>query len=419
MKPRLALVHYSAPPVIGGVEAVLGEQARLFTAAGYPVTVVTGRGGQAGLPEGVMVRVIPEMDSAHRENLELAAALAQGEVPPAFAALRDRLAEPLTRALADADLAIVHNLLTMHFNLPLVAALHQLADQSVRPRWVAWSHDVSRYARPGAELRTGFPWDYLRRQRPDVTYVAVSAARQAQLAEALGCPPEQIAVIPNGVDAAALFGWSAAIERLAEAHALLSADVIVLMPVRITRAKNLELGLRVTAALKALGRRPRLLVTGPPDPHNPDILSYLDELRGLRRWLDLTAEVIFLSEAVSEPSLTLAEVGQLYGLADAVLFPSHREGFGIPVLEAGLLGRPVFTTAVPVVEALGADQVELIAPDEPAEQVAGRILECLDQDPARRLRRHVRQRYPWSVVYRHQIEPLIQRTLETAESRAL
>lgn len=416
MKPRLALVHYTASPVIGGVEAVLGEQARLFTAAGYPVTVVTGRGGQAGLPEGVTVRVIPEVDSAHAENLDLAAALARGEVPPAFELLRDRLVERLARALMDTDLAIVHNILTMHFNLPLVAALHQLADQSARPRLVAWSHDVSRYARPGSELRTGFPWDYLRRQRPDITYVAVSAARQRQLAEALGCPPELIQHVPNGVDAVALFGWSATVAQLVEMHALLTADVILLMPVRITRAKNLELGLHVTAALKAQGRRPRLLVTGPPDPHNSDILAYLDELRRLRRWLGLATEAIFVSEAA--PPLNLAEVGQLYRLADAVLFPSHREGFGIPVLEAGLLGRPVFATAVPAVDEIGAEQVELIAPDEPAEQVADRILNCFEQDPARRLRRRVRQTYPWSVIFERQIEPLIKRALGVAESQS-
>ncbi len=414
MKPRLALVHYTAPPVIGGVEAVLGEQARLFAAAGYPVTVVTGRGGQAGLPEGVPVRVIPEMDSAHAENLDLAAALLRGEVPPRYEPLCDRLGERLARALVDTDLAIVHNILTMHFNLPLVAALHRLADQSPRPRLVAWSHDVSRYARPGSELRTGFAWDYLRRQRPDITYVAVSAARQQQLAEALGCLPGSIQHVPNGVDAAALFGWTATVERLIDTHSLLTADVILLMPVRMTRAKNLELGLRVTAALKARGRRPRLLVTGPPDPHNPDIAAYVDELRGLRRWLDLATEAIFVSEAA--PPLNQAEVGQLYGLADAVLFPSHREGFGIPVLEAGLLGRPVFATAVPAVDEIGAELVELIAPDEPAEQVADRILKCLEHDPARRLRRRVRQTYPWSVIFERQIEPLIQRALGVAES---
>ena len=50
--PRIsiALLHYSAPPVVGGVESVLAHHARLMDAAGHDVRIVAGRGEQACLP---------------------------------------------------------------------------------------------------------------------------------------------------------------------------------------------------------------------------------------------------------------------------------------------------------------------------------------------------------------------------------
>ena len=42
--PTVALLHYAAPPVIGGVERVLGRQAQLLTDGGFQVRIVAGRG---------------------------------------------------------------------------------------------------------------------------------------------------------------------------------------------------------------------------------------------------------------------------------------------------------------------------------------------------------------------------------------
>ena len=43
---KIALLHYSVPPVVGGVESVLAQQARLMADAGHAVQVIAGRGGQ-------------------------------------------------------------------------------------------------------------------------------------------------------------------------------------------------------------------------------------------------------------------------------------------------------------------------------------------------------------------------------------
>ena len=57
--------------------------------------------------------------------------------------------------------------------------------------------------------------------------------------------------------------------------------------------------------------------------------------------------------------LTNVEMGALYSHAGAIVFPSHYEGFGIPVLNAFAARRPVFVRPLPVFEevtrALGGD----------------------------------------------------------------
>lgn len=46
---NIVLVHYSAPPVVGGVESVLAHQARLMADAGHTVKIIA-RAATLGMP---------------------------------------------------------------------------------------------------------------------------------------------------------------------------------------------------------------------------------------------------------------------------------------------------------------------------------------------------------------------------------
>ncbi|MGE5141268.1 MAG: glycosyltransferase family 4 protein, partial [Rudaea sp.] len=351
-KPSIALLHYTTPPIVGGVENVMAEHARLLRGKGYPVMIVAGRGSTEkpfGDPE---IAIIPELDSQHPRNLKMTQDLVMGRQPAEFEEFAGLIESRLEPLLQRADHVLVHNVFNFHFNLPFTAALHRLLDRRLPPRFTAWCHDISRYVNPasGSEQRRGYPWDLLRTYRPELAYVAVSRRRQRALASVLGCDSSQIRVIPNGADSALLLGLSGLVKDLAQELRLADADLIMLMPVRITRAKNLEFALRVTAAIRAAHVRVRLIVTGPPDPHAADGLAYYDTLLALRERLDLRQEVQFLFEGTARhagPLIVGAEsVAELYRISDLVLMPSLREGFGLPVLEAGLVGKPVFSTDV-------------------------------------------------------------------------
>ncbi len=410
--PRIAILHYSAPPVVGGVEAVILAHAKTLVQAGYAVTILAGRGEAGVLPEGGDLLLVPEIDSQHPEIARMSARLEQGQVPDGFEAMREQLAKTLAPALGQFDNLVVHNVLTKHFNLPLTAALDQLLDMAMLPHCIAWCHDFTwTSTSSGSKVHPGYPWDLLRTQRPDVTYVVVSKRRQQELAGLFGCPEREIRVVYNGVDPKMLLGLSAEGAALVEHLGLLEQDLVLLMPVRVTQAKNIEYALRVVAALKARGCRSKLILTGPPDPHDAASMAYFRSLQGLRRDLCVEEEMRFVFESGPDPEkpylVDASVVGDLFRVSDLMFMPSHREGFAMPVLEAGLAGIPVVCTEVPAAVEIGGEDVITFDLDETPDGLAARILAWAESSPIHRLRRRVRQNYTWQAILRRDIEPLL------------
>ncbi len=407
------MLHYTAPPVIGGVEGVIAAHARVFLQHAYPVSIIAGKGALDALPDGCDLILIPELDSQHPDILAAGAVLEQGQVPEDFAALTGRLREALAPLLSGFDNVIVHNVFTKHFNLPLTAAVFELLDLGVINNCIAWHHDFTWTSpRSRSKVHPGYPWDLLRTYRPDVSQVTISQSRQEELAGLYGGPAQAIRTIYNGVEPAEMFGLTAETGDLVARLDLLAADLVLLMPVRVTRLKNIEYALEVAAALKGEGLRIRLVVSGPPDPHDEQSMAYFHSLQELRDDLGLQKEARFVFESGPDPDqaylVALDVVAGLYRAADLLFMPSRQEGFGMPVLEAGLLGLPVVvSTAVPAAEEIGGDDVLRFELDEPPRRLAARLLTWAADDHRLRLARRTRQNYTWQAIFRQDIEPLL------------
>jgi glycosyltransferase involved in cell wall biosynthesis len=169
----------------------------------------------------------------------------------------------------------------------------------------------------------------------------------------------------------------------------------------------------LVAALKARDCRARLIVTGPPDPHDADSMAYYESLRALRQQLGVEDEMRFVFESGPDPSqgfiIDAEVVGDLFRVSDVMFMPSHREGFAMPVLEAGLVGVPVVTTEVPAaVEIGGSDVIQFDKADDP-DDLAARILTWAENSQVHRLRRRVSQDYTWQAIFERDIEPLLRR----------
>lgn len=404
---RVALLHYTAPPIVGGVEQVLGQHARLIAEAGHEVLVVAGRGGPPA-PPATFVR-IPRADTRHPDVGRLQAELAEGRVTPEFDRVVAELAAELEAALVGVDVVIAHNVGSLSRNLALSAALRDVAARPGAPRLVLWHHDLA-WTLPAYRrtLHAGLPWDLLRQPWPGAAQVTISEARRADLARLLRVPVADVRVVPNGIDLGSLLGLAGSTLRLVRAHGLLAWDPLILLPVRITARKNIELSLRVLAALRADGRPAAgLVVTGPVDPHDAAAGDYLARLVALRRELALEGAALFVAELLpDEPGAAL--VHDLYRLADLLLLPSHDEGFGIPILEAAAHRMPIVCSDLPVLRDLAGDAAVYIAPDADPEDVAARILARLDDDPLVAFARRVRTDFSWEAIYRHGIAPLLE-----------
>ncbi|MFO7167148.1 MAG: glycosyltransferase, partial [Chloroflexota bacterium] len=301
----------------------------------------------------------------------------------------------------------------------LTAALHRLHSAGLAPHIVAWCHDFA-WLDPlyTPELHEGYPWKLLRTPWPGARYVVVSEDRRSMLAGLLGLPPEQIVVVTPGVDLAAFLKLEPDTLALARRLDLLEADPLLLLPARVTRRKNIELAIAITGALRAQRQAegcasPRLVVTGPPGPHNPANAAYLEQLKELRRATGDERSVVFLYEAYTDAEgqprpVSDAMLADLFKLADGLLFPSRYEGFGIPILEAALAGIPIFCSDIPPFRDTAGDAALRFDLEAPPEQIAARIAAALQEDRRAALRRQVRTQYTWEAIYRRDIVPLLQ-----------
>ena len=401
---RVALLHYSSPPIVGGVESVISHHARLMADAGHQVQIVAGRGEQTD-PRIPFIR-IPMTDSRHPQILATKSELDQGRIPPHFADIVYSLTEDLRQALEDVAVLFAHNVASLNKNLALTVALWNLANRD-HMCTVLWHHDLAwTTPRYRAELHEGYPWDLLRNAWVGVKQVTISEMRQRELAELFQINKNEIEVIPNGVDPASFHKLETQTHEFIKQLDLLRASPLLLLPVRITPRKNLELALRVCANLIENFPETKLVVTGPLGPHNPANVQYFEKLTALRSELKLHQVVCFLAELTND-YLPDEVISDFYHLADALFLPSYEEGFGIPILEAGLAHLPVFCSDIPPLEDLAGAYATYFSPQEDPASIADTIAEQLASNREFQLRAHVREGYTWEGIYTRQIAPLL------------
>ncbi len=401
---KIGLLHFAAPPVVGGVESVLAHQAGMIADAGHQVCVIAAQGQV--WRDDIELFLIPLVGSRHPQILEVKADLDRGHIPPLFETTVNAIVLQLQVITHGLDIIIAHNVCSLNKNLALTAALYRLNNSPAFPRLILWHHDLAwttdRYR---SELHEGFPWDLLRTDWPAVTQVVVSSFRQAELADLMRIPLSRVHVIPNGVEIASFLKLEPQTVSWIKELGLLKTAPLLLLPVRITPRKNLEMALHILAQLRTYFPLACMLVTGPLGAHNPANQAYFSGLLKIRLELDLLGSAYFLAE-FGDDYLPDAIIADFYRLADAVLLPSKEEGFGIPLIEAALSHRPVFCTDLVPLQALGLTDAQYFSVDDDPLTVATRIFQYLDSDPVYRIAVRTRQQYTWERIYQEKIAPL-------------
>ncbi len=316
--------------------------------------------------------------------------------------------EGLREVLAWQDVVLLHNVLTMPFRLDLTAELWRLADMLRRVRFVHWVHDVAALD-PFYEGACGAAENgsLLSRAHPRVEYVAVSEVRRRQFCRLTGLGLERCRVIPNGIDLLARLGATPLVREVAERWRLLQREVVLFHPARLVARKNLGWSVRVLAALVEQGKDAVLVLTAAPDPHAGSTDSGAEDLAALARELGAVERVLFFREEVgAAPSDR--DVDCLYMLADALLFPSLHEGFGLPIIEAALHRLLIFCSDIPTLtELLPAGSVTHFSPGGSSQEAAKEIMRQVERSGPIQSRKAAVRRYGWPAVYRKYLAPLL------------
>jgi len=239
-----------------------------------------------------------------------------------------------------------------------------------RPPTMATIHDLAELAIPAryGQLRRVNAASIRARLPRATRLIAVSRETRKQLAS-IGVEPERIAVIANGHDSPSL---DQATARARVARLGLDGPFLLYVARIEHPAKNHVRLLEATAMLHQRGRRVTLALAGAPWTRAEEVTSRV-------RHLHLEDAVRFLG-FVSDPDLDA-----LYNAADALIFPSLVEGFGLPVLEALAAGLPVAASDRPPLSEEFGGCYEPFDPEEP-EAIAEAVVRLLD-DNALRARR--------------------------------
>ncbi len=218
---------------------------------------------------------------------------------------------------------------------PMVATVHDLH----------FLHEPAHFTRRGVSVFTRF-LDVVRAEAAIV--VCPSQATRADC-EAAGIDPGRLRITPWGTDRQPVPAGEAA--RVRAEHGL--ERRIVLFAGTVEPRKNLA---RLLDAFGRLGDVDADLVVVGPDGWSTELPA--TKVRRLG----------FVSDADRDA---------LFAAADVVCYPSLREGFGLPVLEAMVQGAPIVTSATTSTAEVAGDAALLVDPLD-TDAIAGAIRRLLD-----------------------------------------
>lgn len=290
------------------------------------------------------------------------------------AASAGRFGARSSAAVLRGDLRLVRRLRALPGVLHLTH--HHLARYALalgRP-YLLTSHDLIRWhdltgravhiAPPRGIDRLGLRADYAAVRRA-AHVLAPSEATRGELVRLLEVPPEQVTVVPLGLDHA-LF-------RPVAPHR--TPWPYVLFVGSEHPRKNLEAVLRAVALLKARPEHAdlRLVKVGAPGdgeaPFRARTARLVEEL-GLQR------EVVFVGEVPD------ADLPGWYAGAACLVLPSRSEGFGLPPLEAMACGCPAVVSSAGSLPEVTGGAALVVPPEQPGE-LADAVAGLLASGPLR------------------------------------
>ena len=182
--------------------------------------------------------------------------------------------------------------------------------------------------------------DFRRGIAPSDVTVVTPSRWSAEGYHRCGFKPEQVLVIPHGVDVATFRPMPSLRQAVRQAVPVADEDFVFLSVGAMTGSKGIDLLLRAFAQVSRHLPNTRLLLKGMNPLYNSrdrllKILQSVDRADRER----VAARISYFGASFSNRKMAL-----LYQAADAYVSPYRSEGFNLPVLEAAASGLPVICT---------------------------------------------------------------------------
>jgi len=383
---QVLITHYSLPPVVGGVESTLKPMAEVFARNGYLVTVLSGTGSIEG--QNIKTSLVPDLNPENPHVRETQRVLRFGSLPEFYEYRMQNLQRRIEAEIGNIDTIIIHNIMTMPFNLMATEAFWNYISKYPDKKYYIWTHDlgwlIDEYK---SNLFDRRPWSLLKTAMPNVKYITVSEYRKRQMADLLNLPRRKITVVPNMIKYQDFFKFEPVTTMITDHLRIFKRYPIILIPARIIPRKNVERSIRVIAALRNTWPNLLGIITGAPEKENGELTEYSAGLYKLIQEYDLSENLFFLSNIFEHlniaPEKNRAVVRDLYFISNLVIYLSTDEGFGLPILEAGIARTPLVLSQIPVFREVAHEGVLYLPLDESPEYNANRVVRFLTETQPR------------------------------------
>lgn len=419
---KIGIIHYTTPETErSGVTTVIRNHAIQLRRLRNDVTTIYGKGG--GL-KGVREIQIDELWPEHPEIADLQGKIFRKQIDETsknkFVKVKENLKTKIRYAIQGLEVVIVHNIPSMPFNFPATIAINELAAENMS-KFVFWIHDSILLREEQKQFFKTWPFTELHFKHPNITYTTITEFRAQQLAKIQNerYRIADVRVIPNGINVGEYERLDEKTIKLREKLGLEWSDYIILMPIRVLPRKNIELGLKIICELKKLVGEQcvRLVITGPPDLqamiNNERYVDYLD--KNIKEQ-NLGDNVLFISDLISfrrlyeNKKIVKWGIADAYALADLLLITSTEEGFGLPILEAGVARKPLFVSRIEPFEELLKEGIEahMFGLNEKPASIALKIFRYFLSDIIQYNFNNVISKYRWNIIIKEKLLPFLQ-----------
>lgn len=410
-KKRIGIVHYTYPPIIGGVEKVVYDHAQLFAKYGFDITVFAGMGNNNN-PK-VKFKLIKEFRSLRLIDFSLYEEIIDSEnFPNKYYENSEKIYKKLETNFRNIDVIIVHNVLTMTLNLCLNFALIKYIKNHPEKKYISWTHDLTLSPE---RIKKDFKNKEISKMVyeiiENVEYVSISNYLKEVLCKKVGFSPKNIKVISNGLNFDSFLNLHPITHKIIDKYHLTDFDYNLLYSGKIIKYKNIDICINIIHELIKQGKNPVLIITAKGLPHSNND-NYVDEIKTMIRHLNLEKNVVFIEDEIVNKSKgdSFEVVKDFYRLADIVINLSSFENFGLPLIEAGINKTPLIVNDLNVFKEIDSANIYFVDIDnELPEQIASKIRLIIESNQQLGFFRNIKKNFNLEKIFVEKIIPLVEK----------